>query len=175
MHGYWSNQFYKLQIFPKKVKEEEERSRVNIVQNTNNDNSKRNLYSEEDNYHFFDIKSEYMLHWIWYTIIVGCIGKSREVMLPDKIFRSFSHNSAIEFIHTMVSKMPLERIHDGIIVYLVMVNLTFGRKSSMEFSWCRANLSNPDIRRKNAVQSHMNFFQVVIVKWCKKMCNLQSL
>lgn len=125
-------------------------------------------------YHFFQIKSEYMLHWIRYPIIVGCIGKGREIMLPNKIFCSFSHNSAIEFIHTMVSKVPLEWIHDGIIVYLVMVNLTYGRKSSVEFSWCRADLSNSNISRKKTVQSCMKFFQVVIVKRCKKMSNLQT-
>lgn len=160
--------------FSQKIKEEEDRSRIITVQN-NNYYSGRNLDLELDKYHFFHIKSEYMLHWIRYPVIVGCIGKSREVMLPNKMFCSFSHHSGIEFIHTMISKMALEWIHDGIIVYLVMVNLTFGRKSSMEFRGCRANFSNPDIRGKKAIQSCMNFFQVVIVKWCNEMRNLYSL
>jgi hypothetical protein len=44
----------------------------------------------------------------------------------------------------------------------------------MEFSRCRAYLSNSDIRWKKTVQSHVNSIQVFVIKWCNKMCNLQS-
>lgn len=163
-HGYWYNQL-------NNFLEKEDRNWVNIEQN-DSWNSGKNLVLELDNYHFSYIKSEYMLHWIWYPIIAGRIGKSWEVMLTNEIFCSFSHNSGIEFIHTVVSKMPLEWIHDGIIIYLVVVNLTFGRKTRMEFRQCRANLSHSDIQRKKTIQSCMNVFQVVIAEWCDKMCNL---
>lgn len=134
----------------------------------------KNFKYELVKYHFFHIKSENMLHWIRYAIIVRCIFKSSEIMLPNKISCSFSHSSTIEFIHIMISKMALERVHDGITVNLVMINLTFYRKPSMKFSWCRADLSNSYIRRKKTVQSSVNAIQIVVIKWCKKMCNLQS-
>ena len=85
-------------------------------------------------YHFFQIESEYMLHWIWYPIIVGCIGKGREIMLANKICCSFSHNSAIEFIHTMVSKVPL-------------INRKF---RDVNFSFTDLNLSNKCYTLPNA-------------------------
>lgn len=115
-----------------------------------------------------------MLHWIRYAIIMRSIFESREIVLPDKIFGSFPHSSAIEFIHIMVSEMALERIHDSITVNLVMINLTFNRKASMEFCRRRADLSKPDIRRKKTIQRRVNSIQVFVIKGCKKMCNLQS-
>jgi len=135
---------------------------------------RKNFKYELIKYHFFHIKSENMLHRIRYAVIVRCISKSSEIMLPDKMLCSFSHSSTIEFIHVMVSKMALERVHDGITVNLVMINLTFCRKPSVEFSWCGADLSNSYIRRKKTVQSSVNSIQIVVIKRCKKMCNLQS-
>lgn len=78
-----------------------------------------------DNYHFNDIKTEYSLHWIWHSIVVGCIDKSREVMLSNKITCSLSHEGSIKFIDTVISIVTLKWVHDGVIIYLVVINLAF--------------------------------------------------
>lgn len=134
----------------------------------------RKLVLGPDNYHFNDIKTEYILHWISHSIIVRCIDKSREVMLSNKITCSFSHDCSIKFIGTVMSIAMLKWVHYGVIIYLVMINLSFCWESSMEFGHGRANLSNTDIRGKKTIQSCVNAFQAVIVERCNKVCNLKA-
>ncbi|PON39073.1 hypothetical protein PanWU01x14_307800 [Parasponia andersonii] len=71
--------------------------------------------------------------------------------------------------------MALQWVHDSVIIYLVMINFSFCRKSGMEFRHCRAYLSNSNISRKKTIQSCMNAFQAFIVERGDKVCHLKSL
>ena len=126
-------------------------------------------------YHFKDIKSEYILYRIWNSVVVGSICKSREIMFSNKMLCSFLHDISIELISTVVSKVSLKWVHDGVIIYLVMISLAFCRKPGMEFRHRGANFSNSDISRKKTVQGRVNAFQVVVVKRGDKVCHLKSL
>lgn len=86
-----------------------------------------------DMYHFDYVKAKNYFYWIWYPIISWCIAKSRKVMLPYEMLSSIPHDISIKLVHTMVSIVSLKWIHDGIIEYLVTINLACHREASMKF------------------------------------------
>lgn len=124
-------------------------------------------------HHFYDIKTENDFHWISHSIIMCCICKSRKIMLSNEIICSFSHDCIIKFISTMVSVATVKRIQEGVIIYLVVINLAYGGKPSMKVRHGRTNLPNSYIRRKKTIESSMNVFQAMVVKWRNKVCHLK--
>lgn len=120
------------------------------------------------------ITTEYILYWIPHSLLLGCIYKSREIMISNKILCSFSHNSRIQFMSTMVSIVTLKWIHECVIIYSVMVHLPLGWKSSMKLRHSRANFPNTDILWKSTIESCMNSFYSVVVEWRDKVCNLKA-
>lgn len=107
------------------------------------------------------------------TVIARCIGKSQEIMPPNKMLGSFCHDSCIEVVRAVVGIVAQKWVHHGIVIDPVTIELAGDRESSMEFRECGGNLSDSDVYRKKAIESCMNTVQGVIVERCQEVCNLK--
>lgn len=125
-------------------------------------------------YQFCDVKSNNIFHWVSHMIIVHCICKRSEVMPSNKTFCSLPHGVRIEFMCTVVGISKLKRVHDGIIIYFIVINLAFCGKTSMKFRFCWANFSHSNVRRKKPIDSSMKTLQpIIIAKWCDEVSDLE--
>lgn len=140
----------------------------------NQERESQYISHRKSSYQFNDISSKNFLHRINFSIISWCILKSWKIMLPNEVFHSILHWRGIQVIGTVIGMLALKRVHDRVIIYLVMINFAFWWKTSMELLSCWTDFPDTYFWRKEPIQCCMKAFQAVIQKWCNKMCHLKS-